>query len=289
MMTKATMHDGSELDIEIQGEGPFLLIPVNPTPVEGEPAEEMRKWGADPALGRSLIEGLRDIVTVVAFDYEGHVLAVPKPDTLTPSNISPDVLAVADAAGAGTFAYYGYSWLAVVGLQLAIRTDRLTALVMGGFPPLDGPYAGMLDVTAATYRMASEPGPTPPPSDKTSEAGDWSTVEFSMPEPQARQFLTLYESLEDFDDRRVLSQLDCPRLCFAGSEDEIVYDERWGNAHVDMAGPLKDNRNELEAAGWSVRLLDGQDHTQAMQPNNVIPVIRPWLTTVLTGVGDDSR
>jgi pimeloyl-ACP methyl ester carboxylesterase len=289
MMTEATMHDGSELDIEIQGEGPFLLIPVNPTPVAGEAAEEMRKWGADPALGRSLIEGLRDIVTVVAFDYEGHVLAAPKPDTLTASNISSDVLAVADAAGARTFAYYGYSWLAVVGLQLAIRTDRLTALVMGGFPPLGGPYAGMLDVTAATYRMASEPGPTPPPTDKASEAGDWSTVEFSMLEPQARQFLTLYESLEDFDDRLVLSQLDCPRLCFAGSEDQIVYDERWGNARVDMAGPLKDNRNELEAAGWSVHLLEGLDHTQAMQPDNVIPVIRPWLTSELVAVGDDSR
>ena len=218
-MTKATMHDGSELDIEIVGEGPFLLIPVNPTPAEGEAAKEMRKWGADPALGRSLIEGLKDIVTVVAFDYEGHVLAAPKPDTLTPSNISSDVLAVANAAGADTFAYYGYSWLALAGLQLAIRTDRLTALVMGGFPPLDGPYAEMLDVTAATYRMAAEPGPTPPPSfHLVAEAGDWSTVEFSMPEPQARQFLALYQSLEDFDDRRVLSQLDCPRLCFAGSK-----------------------------------------------------------------------
>jgi pimeloyl-ACP methyl ester carboxylesterase len=124
------------LELEIQGKGPFLLIPVNPTPVKGEAAEEMRRWGADPALGRSLMEGLMDIATVVAFDYEGHVLAAPKPDTLTPSNISSDMLAVADAAGADDFAYYGYSWLALVGLQLAIRTDRLTALVMGGFPPL---------------------------------------------------------------------------------------------------------------------------------------------------------
>ena len=211
-MTTATLHDGNRLDVEIQGEGPFLLLPVNPTPVEGEAAEEMRRWGADPALGRSLIEGLRDMVTVVAFDYEGHVLAAPKPDTLTPSNISSDVLAVADAAGAETFAYYGYSWLALTGMQLAIRTDRLTALIMGGFPPLDGPYAEMLDVTAATYRMASEPGPVPPPTDGPSEPGDWSTVEFDMPEPQARQFLTLYTRLQDFDERRALSQLDCPRL-----------------------------------------------------------------------------
>ncbi|HWL48508.1 MAG TPA: alpha/beta hydrolase [Acidimicrobiia bacterium] len=288
-MTKATMHDGNELEVEIQGEGPFLLIPVNPTPVEGEAAEEMRRWGADPALGRTLTEGLQDIVTVVAFDYEGHVLAAPKPDTLTPSSISSDVLAIADAAGADTFAYYGYSWLALAGLQLAIRTNRLTALVMGGYPPLDGPYAEMLDVTAATHRMASEPGSAAPTTDRPSEPGDWSTVEFDMPEPQARQFLTLYESLQDFDDRGVLSQLDCPRLCFAGSEDQIVYDERWRGTHVDIAGPLKDNRHELEAAGWSVCLLEGLDHAQAMQPDNVLPVIRPWLAGELAGVSNRSR
>ena len=138
-MTTATMHDGSELELEIDGEGPFLLMPVSPIPVEGEAAEEMRMWGADPARGRSLIESLRDIVTVVAFDYEGHVLAAPKPDTLTPSNLSSDVLAVADAAEADAFAYYGYSWLAVAGMQLAIRTQRLTALIMGGSHPWMGP------------------------------------------------------------------------------------------------------------------------------------------------------
>ena len=288
-MTNARMHDGNELELEIQGEGPFLLMPVNPIPVEGEAAKEMRRWGADPALGRSLMEGLLDIVTVVAFDYEGHVLAAPKPDTLTPANISSDVLAVADAAGADTFAYYGYSWLALAGLQLAIRTDRLTALVMGGFPPLDGPYAEMLDVTAATHRMALDPTSAAPTTDGPAEPGDWSTVEFDMPEPQARQFLTLYESLQDFDDRGVLSELDCPRLCFAGSEDEVVYDERWGDTRVDIAGPLKDNRHELEAAGWSVRLLEGLDHIQAMQPDNVLPVIRPWLATELAPLSNDSR
>ena len=280
----ATLHDGNRIDVEIQGEGPFLLLPVNPTPVEGEAAEEMRRWGADPALGRSLVEGLQDIATVVAFDYEGHVLASPMPDTLTPSNISSDVLAVADAASAASFAYYGYSWLAVTGLQLAIRTDRLTALIMGGFPPLDGPYAEMLDVTAATYRMASDPGSSSPPTDGPSEPGDWSSVEFDMPEPQARQFLTLYTRLQDFDERRALSKLDCPRLCFAGSEDEIVYDERWGGTRVSIGGPLKVNRDELEADGWSVRLLEGLDHTQAMQPDNVLPVIRPWLAAELARV-----
>jgi hypothetical protein len=41
--------------------------------------EEMRRWGADPALGRALIDGLSDAFRVVAFDYEDHVLQVPSP------------------------------------------------------------------------------------------------------------------------------------------------------------------------------------------------------------------
>jgi pimeloyl-ACP methyl ester carboxylesterase len=175
--------------IETRGEGPFLLIPVSPTPVEGPGAEEMLQWGADPALGRSLIEGLEDELTVVAFDYEGHVLETPKPDSLTPDNVSADILAVADAAGAEAFAYYGYSWLAVSGLQLVIRTDRLSALIMGGFPPIGGPYAEMLEVTAATHQMASVANPGGSP-DVAIEPGDWSSVEVTMPEPQARQFLS---------------------------------------------------------------------------------------------------
>jgi pimeloyl-ACP methyl ester carboxylesterase len=281
-MTTARLHDGSQIAIETRGEGPFLLIPVNPTPVEGPGAEEMLKWGADPSLGRSLINGLEDVFTVVAFDYEGHVLETPKPDSLTPDNVASDILAVADAAGVDAYAYYGYSWLAVSGLQLAIRTDRLSALIMGGFPPIGGPYAEMLEVTAATHRMASvaDPGGSP---DVDIEPGDWSSVEVTMPEPQARQFLTLYRSLQSFDDRGSLSMVTCPRLCFAGSDDAIDYDERWGDVRVDMAGPLRDRRGELESAGWTVRLLEGLDHTQAMQAANVLPVIRPWLTDTFYG------
>lgn len=280
-MASVTLHDGSEIPILVQGRGPYLLLPVNPIPIEGSAAEEMRRWGADPALGATLIQGLEDVVTVVAFDYEGHVLEAPKPNTFTPDHLASDLLAVADAAGAHRFAYYGYSWLALSGMQLAIRTERLSALAMGGFPPLHGPYAEMLEVTAATHRMATEPGRDRPTGNGTAEPGDWSTAEMTLSEAQTRQFLTLYQSLASFDDRTALSEVDCPRLCFAGSDDEIDYDERWGGVHVSMAGPIRDNRDELEAAGWTVRLLDGLDHTQAMQGPAVLPVLRPWLEAVL--------
>jgi hypothetical protein len=86
----------------------------------------------------------------------------------------------------------GYSWLALAGLQLAIRTDRLAALVMGGLPPIDGPYAQMLRVTTATHAMASSASAqgtatTSQPSDEPPGEPDWSRV--SLTEAQTRQWL----------------------------------------------------------------------------------------------------
>ncbi|MFD0891309.1 alpha/beta fold hydrolase, partial [Streptosporangium algeriense] len=225
-------------------------------------ADAMRAWGADPALGRSLVEGLRDAFTVVAFDYENHVLANPKPRTLTPDNIARDLLAVADAAGADRFAYYGYSWLALSGLQLALRTDRLSALVMGGFPPLGGPYAEMLRVTVATHEMALA-GPSRETAGKASESSwtgegepDWSSVEMTMSPDQTRQFVTLYEELRGFDDLAAQARITCPRLCFAGSADDIEYGERWGGVRVGIASAIAGRRAEIEALGWDVTVLD---------------------------------
>ena len=287
-MPEATLHDASTIAVEVQGRGPTVLLPVNPRPVEGPQAEELRRWGADPALGRSLIDGLSDAFQVVAFDYEHHVLQEPKPDTLTPANLAGDLLAVADAAGADRFAYYGYSWLALAGLQLGIRTDRLAALAMGGYPPLDGPYTEMLQVTTATHELAKASPASPPsapttspPSDEPPGEVDWSTVEMSLTEAQTRQFVTLYQALQDFDDRAAQAQLRCPRLCLVGSADEISYDERWGGVQVSLADPVVRHRAELQTLGWEVHVLDGLDHMQAMQANQVLPILRPWLLSSL--------
>ncbi|HEX7097830.1 MAG TPA: alpha/beta hydrolase [Acidimicrobiia bacterium] len=277
-MVSAILHDGSELPLMVRGQGPHWLLPVNPTPIEGPRADEMRQWGADPALGKKLIAGLEDLVTVVAFDYEGHVMASPKPDTLTADNVAADFLAVADAIGADCFGFYGYSWLAAAGLQLAIRTDRLAGLAMGGFPPLGGPYAEMRAVTAAAHAAATDPRPK---SASEVEPGDWSNAEMTLTEAQTRQFVTLYESIRSFDDRVALRQVICPRLCFAGSEDVIDYDERWGGVRVDMASPLREHRLELEQAGWTVQILDGLDHLGAMQASIVIAVLRPWIEATI--------
>ncbi|GAA3448163.1 alpha/beta fold hydrolase [Planomonospora venezuelensis] len=282
-MPTAVLHDGSAIEIEVHGDGPAVLLPVNPAPAEDGPqAEEMRRWGADPSLGHSLVTGLSDAFRVIAFDYEGHVMSTPKGGTLTPDNVARDLLAVADAAGADRFAYYGYSWLALAGMQLAIRTGRLTALVMGGFPPAGGPYAEMLAVTEAAHRMAAAPQEPARPA----EPGDWSNVSVSASPDQTRQFVTLYRALQGFDDRAAQDRITCPRLCFAGSADRIEYGPQWGDVRVDIAGPLLRRRAELEELGWQARVLDGLDHMQAMQAARVLPVVRPWLAAVLPALRD---
>ncbi len=269
-ITEVTLEDGSRIEVETCGEGPALLLPVNPRPIEGPQAEQMRQYGADPALGRSLIDGLSSVARVIAFDYEGHLWRTPRPETLTPAPIVRDFLAVADATGTERFAYYGYSWLAMIGLQLAIHTQRLSALIMGGFPPVHGPYAEMLRVTTAAWEMA---GGVPSPDD------EWSTAGLSK--DQTRQFMRLYQALQDFDDRAVQAQIACPRLCFVGSADEIHYGKNSGDVFVSLAGPIVREQAELEAMGWDVCVLEGLDHMQAMQAARVVPILHSWLAAVL--------
>ncbi|HEX8997037.1 MAG TPA: alpha/beta hydrolase [Ktedonobacterales bacterium] len=277
-MPEATLHDGSVLEIETHGAGPTLLLPVNPKPVTGPQAEQMRHYGADPDLGPSLIRALSDVFRVVAFDYEGQCLRLPKPNTLTPANAASDLLAVADAVGAVRFAYYGYSWLALLGLQLAIRTDRLTALIMGGFPPLNGPYKEMLRVTTAADEMSGASQDAAQAS-RAPDEDEWSTA--GMSKGQTRQFVTLYQALQDFDDRAAQAAISCPRLCFVGSADAIQYGKRWGDVYLDLAAPIVRGQAELARLGWDTRVLDGLDHLQAMQAQQVAPILRAWLTSKL--------
>lgn len=269
----ARLHDGSSIDIEVSGSGPNLLLPVNPIPIEGDQAEAMRQWGADPALGRNLIEGLKDRARVIAFDYEGHVMAHPKPDTLTPENLTRDFIAVADAAGAPRFAYYGYSWLGLSGLQLAVATQRLTGLALGGWPPIDAPYEDMLKVTTAGWELAT--------GKRHSQKEDaWADA--SLPPDQAKQFLTLYQSLRDFDDRAAEAAIprDVEKLAIVGEQDEIQYGPTWGDVFVSLATPTINARDELRDNGWEIHVLEGLDHTAAMLPQAVLPILRAWLERI---------
>ena len=230
-MLAVELHDGAPIEVEMFGSGPVVMLLVDPRAITGERADELRRWGVDPRLGLTLCEGLQDRFRVLAVPYEAYALAHPRAETLTPDTIAADLLAISDAAEVDRFACYGYSWLAVAALQLALRTDRLTALAMGGYPPLGGPYAEMLATTTATHELAvaaatgqrAEPA-TPSRSDSEF---DWDSVEVTLTPEQTRQFVTLYEALAGFDDMAALARVSCPRLCFVGTADRIEYSPRW--------------------------------------------------------------
>jgi pimeloyl-ACP methyl ester carboxylesterase len=270
-----TLHDGTALTATTFGSGPALVLPVRTEPHDEATAEGMRQWGADPESGATLAHGLSDRFRVIAADYEGHRMSHPAVGTLTPENLAGDLLAIADAAGAERFAYSGYSWLALAGLQLALRTDRLWALVMGGFPPMDGPYRPMLAVTRAAHEMATRPRPA---AGEPVEPGDWDAARVTVAAEVTGQFVTLYENLQDFDDTAAQQRLAAiPRLAFAGTDDTVTYGPRWGDTVVDIAGPLARHRDELTAAGWTVELLAGLDHMSALHGSRMLPLLRGWL------------
>jgi glutaredoxin-related protein len=162
-------------------------------------------------------------------------------------------------------------------MQLAIRTNRLSALIIGGFPPIDGPYQEMLQVTMATYHMSVSPQSNLAKDTENTDKFDWSNVEVTMTEAQTKQFVTLYEQLKTFNDKEAQTKINCPRLCFAGSLDIISYGEKWGNVAVDIVSPLIHQRQALVEIGWDVYVLKGLDHSTAMQAKHVLPILRPWL------------
>jgi pimeloyl-ACP methyl ester carboxylesterase len=203
----------------------------------------------------TMVGGLRDRYRVVVMSYPGR----PKNHTLTPDNVSDDMLRIADAAAVEDFAWWGYSWGGVVGMQLALRTDRLTALAMTGFPPLGGPYAEMLRYSRALAGVEVDAfGATIPEEQRA----------------QLPQFVTYYEAMAQFDDRAAQRRITCPRLCFVGGEDRITA----GTEPIaDLGAIVGRHQAELEALGWAVEVIPGKDHLGAMASDVVLPRLSHFL------------
>lgn len=193
---------------------------------------------------RSLAEDYR----VVVLDYPPRDVSQEFADSFTADHVSAEILAVADAVGATRFAWFGFSWGAVVGLQLAVRTNRLTALACGGWPPLGGQYAETLAVTEAG----------------AARGGD-------------KHYVTYYRNLRNWPERDAVSKITCPRFVFAGTNDQFVAEGR-----SIRIGPLvSEHRDELERLGWTVRLIDGFGHELGARPDVVIPLLKDFLAPIM--------
>lgn len=200
------------------------------------------------------VDALSDRYRVLVIDFPGEGgSAAIVPTDFTAARICKVMLSVADAAGFDRFVWCGYSWGAVVGLQIASGFDRLAALVCGGWPPLGGEYSKMLRGARALVRE--------PPSEGPYAGFD------------AAPFATYYESIQSWPEAEAMSKISCPRLVLFGSEDATSI----GVETVQIASTIRERADDLRRLGWRVSEIAGRDHTLFADPAVVVPVIREFL------------
>jgi pimeloyl-ACP methyl ester carboxylesterase len=228
---------------ESHGRGPTLIV--------GPPITASKSGASDPGvdLRQGYLNRLADRYRVIVLDYPPTGAdAAEVVDSFDPDRVCTDVLSVADAAGAKRFAWYGYSWGGVVGLQLATRTNRLSAMVCGGWPPIGASYH---DVTGAAEWLATQ----------------------AKNAAEARLMVTFYRALERWRDEAAVATFTCPRMTFVGRDDVIT-----AGGFTTRIGPLvAERRADLERMGWTVRLVDGFRHDLFMRPEVVVPILREFL------------
>jgi len=215
-----------------------------------------------PAVTSAILKGYLDRLTdryrVLVMDYPnlgpdiGRSRPIPAGE-LTAERVRSDLLAVADAAKFERFIWWGFSWGGVIGLQLASRSERVSALVCGAWPPLGGPYAELLQAVRA---VAANHAPSRDvPTD---------------------QFVTFYESLRGWQEAEAIKRIKCPAMTFAGSEDEV----QRGSVTLRLAATIRERRNELEAQGWHVVEIAGRDHSLYSDPATLVPIVRGFLDRI---------
>ena len=250
------LDDKSGVYYEVHGEGEplFLAFPVMASYAEifGESASVIKE---------GFLAALCQDYKVLLTDYPsiGKSRDIP-PNELTADRACQDLLSVAEAAGFERFTYWGYAWGAAVGLQLAARTDRLSALVVGAWPPLGAAYAEIL--RASQVRMHDPP----------------KEVQVVLRYPgQYAQWATFYGSVQGFQEMDALNRLECPRFAFAGAEGDV----ETGGEHIRNASLLIEHKDTLESMGWRVALIPGKAHAVGLEPEVVVPFVRSFLDNAL--------
>lgn len=214
----------------------------------------------EPVL-HGYLERLTDRYRVLLVDYPsiGRSRDIA-PTALTADRVAADLLAAATAAGFGRFAYWGYSWGGNAGLQLAVRTDRLDAVVVGGWPALGAPYDALL---AAARRKLPNPEP--------------SSLKVLRSAAQYAQWVHYGQSLVGWREHEAVSRIACPRLNVFGADGDLVE----AGIEVPIASAIRQHRAALQALGWRVHEIAGHGHALCLQPEVAVPPVRAFLDEVL--------
>lgn len=259
MTLTAIAGDGTELHFETHGERAKPAIFMGPHFF-------MSRLVSRAPFTEIWIERLKQDFFVITADYPRGVGLTGNPLGLA---YNPDVAAaececIAAAAGVERFAWVGYSFGGAMGVQLACRTTRVTALVVGGFPPLNAPFRLLSEIltSAASLQAARSP--------QVDANVLWTAVGF-------------YRPLVEWPERRAVARLTMPRLVFMGDRDTAQgLPEPWS---VPLADNLRAVESELRALDWRIEWLQGHDHASAIHPDVSLPVVHRFLLEALAGEG----
>jgi pimeloyl-ACP methyl ester carboxylesterase len=119
MRMRITTDDGVDLEVEVTGEGPGLIL------IHGHGGAKEDFADHVPGLARDH--------TVVVFDLRGHGASDKPTDAAAYSldRLAADTVAVADAVGLGRFRLLGHSLGGMIARKVAIReAARIDALIM---------------------------------------------------------------------------------------------------------------------------------------------------------------
>lgn len=210
---------------------------------------------------QGFLDRLTDRYRVLLVDYPsvGGSVTIP-PSELTIDRVCADMLEVADAAGFERFAWWGGTFGAVAGLALAARSDRLSALVCAGWPPLGAPYAEM--VRGARGQLAD-----PPPHARV-----------MLRDPaQYAQWPAFYASVAAVDEAAQCASIRCPRLVVFGADAESSV----GDVPLPLVAAIRARRADLERAGWRLAEIAGADAALILDPAALVPAVRSFLDPAL--------
>jgi pimeloyl-ACP methyl ester carboxylesterase len=228
---------GASLAYTVTGSGPGLLVP----------------WCNFSWNDTAYVDMLAGAFTVVVAAPCGYAASTWLHDgSYRAARVNDDLLAVCDAVGLSRFAVFGYSLTAAVSLRLAAVSDRVEAVVAGGFPL----FADLSTLQADVRERTGAPD-----ADREREL----SAQLGFDVRAARAF---YDELATLPPGALVDDLACPLLTFWGSDDEVI-DGFEGIDHLEAG---------LRARAVAHRVVAGTDHSGTLLSlDRLLPDLVAWL------------
>ena len=234
----ANSPDGIRVAYDRSGTGPAIML------VHGGGGMR-REWHEAGYVSR-----LRDNFTGITVDLRGHgESGLPtNPADYTTDKMGQDFLAVADACGVERFSIWGMSFGGKVSRYLAVKSDRVTKLIMMG-TPLGLGTSGELRQMAIDFcahwppiMQAQRDGTLD--LDSLSQEDQETLGQFNVPVMLGWVRAMLDWPAIEPDDFR------CPTLWLVGSEDQHA------------VSTLKEYEKSIKGSKLRVHMVEGLDHNQ---------------------------